>query len=174
LSDKGDKRGRLDPEEGMKPLSRTSLKPLIRPAFVGEAGEVGECVRVAFSPYIKRIGKPPAPMLADFPEIIHEGKVWVAIVGGKISGVLVQYETEEGFYVDTVAVLPALQGTGVGRALLVFAEGQALERGFHSIYLCTNVKMTENQVFYPKIGYVEYERKFDQGYERIFYRKQLP
>ncbi len=157
----------------MKPTSRGSLSPLIRPAAVSEAAAVAGCVRAAFSPYTKRIGKSPAPMLADFPEIIREGKVWVASAGEKIAGVLVQYETDEGFYVDTVAVLPALQGTGVGRALLVFAEGQALEKGFHSIYLCTNTKMTENQVFYPKIGYVEYERKFDQGYDRIFYRKQL-
>ena len=34
--------------------------------------------------------------------------------------------------------------------------------------------MTENQVLYPKIGYVEYTRKVDQCYDRIFYRKQLP
>ncbi len=173
MTGKVDKRERRDQEEGMKPASRANLNPMIRPAEASEAGAVAECVRTAFSPYTKRIGKPPAPMLADFPEIIRDGKVWVAIAGEKITGVLVQYETEEGFYVDTVAVLPALQGTGIGRALLVFAEGQALRRGLSSIYLCTNTKMTENQVFYPKIGYVEYERKFDQGYDRIFYRKQL-
>jgi hypothetical protein len=33
--------------------------------------------------------------------------------------------------------------------------------------------MTENQRFYPSIGYVEVDRRLDQGYERIFYRKQL-
>ena len=65
------------------------------------------------------------------------------------------------------------RGAGVGRALLLFAEREAIRRGYRSIYLCTNVKMTENQAFYPKIGYVEYERKLDQGYDRIFYRKQL-
>ena len=62
---------------------------------------------------------------------------------------------------------------GANRALLEFAEGEALRRGYHSIYLYTNVKMTANQVLYPKIGYVAYERKFDQGYDRIFYRKKL-
>ena len=88
-------------------------------------------------------------------------------------GVLVQYETEEGFYIDTVAVLPVLLGTGIGRALLLFAEEEARRRGFNSLYLCTNVNMTENQVLYPKIGYVEYERKPTEGYDRIYYRKQL-
>ncbi|MGA2490522.1 MAG: GNAT family N-acetyltransferase [Anaerolineales bacterium] len=112
-------------------------------------------------------------MLADFPKIIEAGQVWIAEMAGQVVGVLVQYETEEGFYIDTVAVLPALQGTGIGRALLGFAESEAKRRGFRSIYLCTNVKMTENQLFYPKIGYVEYARKLDQGYDRVFYRKQL-
>ena len=112
-------------------------------------------------------------MLADFPKLIAAGQVWVAEVNGQVAGVLVQYETQEGFYIDTVAALPALQGTGLGRALLVFAEGEAKQRGFRSLYLCTNVKMTENQLLYPKIGYVEYARKLDQGYDRVFYRKQL-
>ena len=149
-------------------------EPLVRPAILNNAAAIARCVNEAFTPYIARIGKPPAPMLADFPKIIASGQVWVAEIDTEVVGVLVQYETESGFYIDTVAVLPALQGAGVGRALLLFAESEATRRGFHSIYLCTNVKMTENQIFYPRIGYVEYERKLDHGYDRIFYRKQLP
>jgi hypothetical protein len=61
----------------------------------------------------------------------------------------------------------------IGGGLRGLFEDEALRRGYHSIYLCTNVKMTANQVLYPKIGYVEYERKLDQGYARIFYRKQV-
>jgi GNAT superfamily N-acetyltransferase len=154
--------------------STSKQEPLVRPAHPIDAAAVASCVSAAFSVYTARIGIPPAPMLADFPKIIAAGQVWVAEVDTKVVGVLVQYETESGFYIDTVAVLPALHGTGVGRALLLFAENEATRRGFQSIYLCTNVKMTENQVFYPKIGYVEYERKRDQGYDRIFYRKHLP
>ena len=148
-------------------------EPLIRPALLSDAEAVASCVRAAFTPYIERIGRPPAPMLADFPKLIAAGQVWVAERNGQVAGVLVQYETQDGFYIDTVAALPALQGTGVGRALLVFAESEARRRGFRSLYLCTNVKMTENQLLYPKIGYVEYDRRLDQGYDRVFYRKQL-
>jgi GNAT superfamily N-acetyltransferase len=154
-------------------MDKGSNPPRIRPATLYEASAVAEYVRVAFSPYIERIGKPPAPMLLDFPTVIAAGQAWVVDVDGDVVGALIQYETEEGFYIDTVAVLPAMQGRGIGRALLEFAEDEARRRGYRSLYLCTNVKMTENQVLYPKIGYVEYERKFDQGYERIFYRKQL-
>jgi GNAT superfamily N-acetyltransferase len=157
----------------MKIPPQPNPEPIVRAADGTDGETVTECVRAAFALYIERIGKPPAPMLADFPALIAAGKVWVAEMDHRVVGVLVQYATERGFYIDTVAVLPALQGAGIGRALLVFAEDEAKRRGFSSIYLCTNVKMTENQVFYPKIGYVEYERKLDEGYDRIFYRKQL-
>ena len=157
----------------MKAASTPESEPLVRPALPGDVEAVAGCVKAAFTRYIEGIGKPPAPMLADFPTIIAAGKVWVAKIAGQITGVLVQYETEAGFYIDTVAVLPEMQGTGVGRALLLFAEEEAIRRGYPSVYLCTNVKMTENQAFYPKIGYLEYERKMEQGYDRIFYRKSL-
>jgi GNAT superfamily N-acetyltransferase len=147
--------------------------PLIREAIYSDAEVVKTCVVAAFDIYTERIGKPPAPMLLDFPAEIEARHVWLAESRGQVVGVLVQYETTQGFYIDTVAVNPHLQGTGVGKELLQFAEQEALRRGYDSIYLCTNAKMTENQIFYPQIGYVEYERKFDGGYDRIFYRKQL-
>ena len=145
----------------------------VRAAYEGDAPAAAACVNAAFEPYVERIGKPPAPMLSDYAELAAEGKVWVAEVGEQVVGVLVQYETADGFYIDTVAASPHTHGTGVGRALLEFAEGEARGRGFESIYLCTNSKMTENQVLYPKIGYVEYDRRAQSGYERVFYRKRL-
>ncbi len=145
----------------------------IREASRSDAPAAQACVEAAFGLYIERIGRPPAPMLLDFPSEIEARHVWVAETDKKVVGVLVQYETQEGFYIDTVAVHPRQQGTGVGRALLEFAEQEALRRGYDSVYLCTNVKMTENQVFYPRIGYVRYDRKLDSGYDRIFYRKAL-
>ncbi|HEY9151422.1 MAG TPA: GNAT family N-acetyltransferase [Anaerolineales bacterium] len=149
------------------------MNPIIREALANDADATKACVITAFEIYIERIGKPPGPMLLDFLDEIEARHVWLAESSGQVVGVLVQYETQQGFYIDTVAVIPHLQGTGVGKLLLQFAEQEALRRGYNSIYLCTNVKMTENQVFYPRIGYMEYERKFDDGYDRIFYRKQL-
>jgi N-acetylglutamate synthase-like GNAT family acetyltransferase len=148
-------------------------EPIVRPATGKDVESVAQCVQAAFVQYIERMDRPPSPMLADFPAIIAAGQVWVAEANSQIVGVLVQYETEDGFYIDTVAVIPALKGTGVGRALLKFAELEAQRHGYQSIYLCTNVKMTENRAFYPRIGYVEYEQKKDQGYDRVFFRKQL-
>ncbi len=146
---------------------------MVRPAAANDVSAVRQCVVEAFSPYIARIGKPPAPMLLDFEAQVRHRHVWVAELDGAVVGVLVQYQTPEGFYIDTVAAAPRQQGRGVGRELLVFAEHEALRRGFGSLYLCTNSKMVENQALYAKVGYVEYERKHMAGYDRIFYRKTL-
>ena len=149
------------------------MQPLIREATTNDAVSAKLCVVSAFSKYIERIGKEPAPMLLDFSAQVEERHVWVAELDTAVVGVLVQYETEFGFYIDTVAVLPNFQGTGVGRSLLLFAEQEAMRRNFGSIYLCTNSKMTENQVLYPRAGYVEFDRQVVGGYDRVFYRKQL-
>jgi ribosomal protein S18 acetylase RimI-like enzyme len=150
-----------------------TLNPLVRSATTSDALAVLACVNEAFEPYIARIGKAPAPMQHDYPKLISEGRVWVAEMNAEIVGVLVQYETKDGFYLDTVASSGKCRGIGVGRTLLQFAEVEAVRRGFRSIYLCTNSKMVENQALYPKIGYVEYDRRSEAGYDRVFYRKAL-
>ena len=147
--------------------------PVIRAAALSDADATRACVLAAFEPYIERIGKPPAPMLLDFPALIAAGQVWVAQRGARIDGVLVQYETPAGFYIDTVASSPRARGTGVGRMLLQFAEAEARRRGYDSIYLATNSKMVENQALYSKVGYVQYDRQPVAGYDRLFYRKPL-
>ena len=145
----------------------------VRPAIEADLGAVQACVVAAFQHYTERIGKPPGPMQLDFLSEIRARHVWVAQVEQATVGVIVLYATEHGFYIDTVAALPARQGQGVGKLLLTFAEDEARRRGHSSIYLCTNSKMTENQVFYPRIGYVEYERKHEGGYDRVYYAKAL-
>jgi hypothetical protein len=42
-----------------------------------------------------------------------------------------------------------------------------------SIYLYTHEKMTENQILYSKIGYVEYARRVENGFPRVYMKKNL-
>ena len=149
------------------------MEPIIRAATRDDTTAIKACVVAAFEQYTVRIGKSLGPMLLDFAAEIKAGHLWLAQLRGNVIGVLVQYETESGFYIDTVAVDPKLQGIGAGKALIQFAESEAVRRGYKSIYLCTNEKMIENQAFYPRIGYIEYDRKYDGGYDRVFYVKNL-
>ena len=112
-------------------------------------------------------------MLHDYSEVIKSSQVHVAESGSRIIGVLESLVTDEGFLLDSIAVDPANQGTGIGRSLLEFAEAEASRQGFSSIYLMTNEKMVENQARYSRIGYVQYDRRSVKGYARVIMRKSL-
>jgi GNAT superfamily N-acetyltransferase len=81
--------------------------------------------------------------------------------------------TDEGFFLENVAVRPEIKGTGVGRHLLQLAEAEARQKGFESIYLSTHELMTENRALYTRIGYVQYDHRVVNGYPRVFFRKTL-
>ena len=142
----------------------------LRRALASDALRVTECVHAAYAHWVPRIGRQPGPMLQDYAAVIATEQVFVAEKGGpdtrdlmdSLVGVLVLSETEEGLLVDNVAVLPSMKGLGLGRALLVHAECVAVAKGYHSIYLYTNEKMTENIALYAKAGYLEYERRTER------------
>jgi predicted N-acetyltransferase YhbS len=81
--------------------------------------------------------------------------------------------TDEGFYLDNVAVRPSVKGSGIGRLLLTLAEDEAKRQGYKSIYLATHELMHENRALYSRIGYVENDHRVVNGYPRVFFRKQL-
>ena len=145
----------------------------IRSAEASDAVKIAACVDSAYRHYIERIGTPPGPMLENYTDVIRERQVTIADMDADVIGVLVLRVTEEGFLLDNVAVKPSHQGTGVGRALLEHAEAEAQRQGFRSIYLYTHERMTENQLLYAKIGYVEYDRRLEKGFSRVYMRKQL-
>jgi len=146
---------------------------VLRPATAGDSAGVTACVCAAYIHYIERIGKQPGPMLENYAEVIAERQVHVATDGEAIVGVLVLEPTAEGFYLDNVAVHPAVRGKGVGKRLLERAELEAQRQGYQSIYLATHEKMTENRDLYLRIGYVEFDHRVINGYPRVFFRMKL-
>ena len=113
-------------------------------------------------------------MAKDYADVIAREQVWVAMRCDETIATVVLDITEEGFLIDVIAVHPAHQGTGAGRALLELAEREARRQGHASIHLFTNEKMTENRALYARIGYVEYRRDVMPQRTRIFMRKPLP
>jgi ribosomal protein S18 acetylase RimI-like enzyme len=99
--------------------------------------------------------------------------VVVAERGGRIVGLVVLGVSDEGFFVDNVAVDPSQQGTGVGKALLEHAESAARKAGFDSVYLYTHERMVENLALYSRIGYVEYDRRQHGEARLVYLRKNL-
>jgi ribosomal protein S18 acetylase RimI-like enzyme len=112
-------------------------------------------------------------MRHDYRQVIREQDVTVAEEGGRIVGLLVVAETRRGFLLDNVAVDPAHQGQGIGRALLSRAEDEARRAGHRSIHLYTHATMTENRRLYERLGYAEVARRTEHGFRRVYMRKRL-
>ncbi len=146
---------------------------VLRPATEADVAAVTELVDAAYGHYVARIGRRPGPMMADYGQVISDSAVTVAVRQEAVVGLIVLAVTSEGFLVENVAVHPSQQGHGLGRALLAFAEAEAKRVGFDSLYLYTHEKMTENIALYQRLGYVEYDRRAEAGFARVFLRKQL-
>jgi ribosomal protein S18 acetylase RimI-like enzyme len=145
----------------------------LRPATESDVPSVAGLVKAAYGHYVERIGMLPRPMTDDYPEVIRDRQVTVAEQDGAIVGVVVLTVTDEGFLVDNVAVHPSRRGTGLGRALLQFAEAEVRRAGFDAIHLYTHEQMTENLALYSRTGYVEYDRRSQGAFSLVYMRKPL-
>lgn len=145
----------------------------IRLAQPGDLPAIERIVRDAYSKYIERIGKKPGPMLDDYARRVADGSVWVMAEGDSVVGLVVLLPADDYVLLDNIAVDPACQGQGIGRALMAFAEQEARRRGFREIRLYTHQMMHENVVLYPRLGYEETGRGEQDGYARVFFCKRL-
>ena len=147
----------------------------IRLARPGQSRAVRNCVRAAYARYVERIGREPAPMSADYDNLIARGTVYVLQPRDleEVYGVLVLRADAHVLWIDNIAVCPEHQHRGYGRQLLGFAEQQAREARLMELSLYTHELMVENIRLYTHVGYVEVDRRLDDGFPRVFMSKHL-
>ena len=147
---------------------------MIRKAMASDLQDIRICARLAYEKYVVRIGRAPAPMVADFETQIRDGHVWVSEAeDGAVQGFAVFYPRDDHIHLENIAVAPEHQGQGVGKRLIDLCEDTARALGLDAVELYTNEKMTENLSLYPALGYVEIGRRSEAGFDRVFYRKAL-
>lgn len=146
---------------------------VLRPAVPGDLDEVAACARAAYQKYVGRIGREPAPMVADFRSLIADGEVHVLMFGAALAGFIVLRPGPDQLFIENIVVHPGWQGHGFGRQLMAFAQSMAGERGLPALKLYTNVKMTENFPFYERLGFIETERRHEDGFDRVYMSKKL-
>lgn len=145
----------------------------IRKATLDDLANVRFCAQAAYSKYIVRIGKAPAPMGADFAAQIREGMVHVALLELQFVGYVVFYREGDHVHLEGIAVLPEHTGKGIGKQLFRHVERMARLDGLQAVELYTNEAMVENLAMYERMGYREIQRKHDAGFNRVFFRKAL-
>jgi ribosomal protein S18 acetylase RimI-like enzyme len=156
---------------GVRPTRSGDIE-LARPS---DQDAVAACVYAAYRHYTTRLGREPAPMLADYATLIARGRVYLVRerAHGVVCGVLVIEPQDDALFIENVAVHPGHQRQGLGRRLLLFAEQQAANQGLNQLRLYTNELMTENIAYYRRLGYEEVDRRTDHGFRRVFMRKVL-
>lgn len=145
----------------------------IRQAIATDQPAVVDCVQAAYRVYVDRIGRPPAPMLANYEALIAQGVVYVLTIRKRICGVLVMMPRGAEMFVENIAVDPRYQGQGLGRTLMAYVERRTRQEQLPVIRLYTNELMTENLMFYPMLGFEEEGRSTQDGYRRVFLCKRL-
>jgi GNAT superfamily N-acetyltransferase len=145
--------------------------PAPRLARAGDLPQIEALVEAAYAKYVPRIGMRPLPMDDDYEARVERSEAWVI---GDVDALIVLVPDEEWLLVDNVAVRPDLQGRGLGRRLLAFAEDEASRRGYRELRLYTNEKMTENRALYARLGYEELGGETITGRHAVWMRKRLP
>lgn len=147
----------------------------IRRAIPAEAPVLLALVAEAYGHYVARIGRAPGPMLDDYSARIAAGQAHIAEEdAGRLLGLVVLEPCADGaLLLDNVAVRPAAQGKGVGRALMLFAEDEARRHGATILRLYTHENMVENIALYTRVGFVETGRVTEKGFARVYMEKRL-
>lgn len=74
---------------------------------------------------------------------------------------------------ENIAVMPSAAGKGIGKSLIAFCENETRRLGLLTVETYTNEKMTENLSIYPRLGYVEIDRRTENGFNRVYFQKKL-
>jgi ribosomal protein S18 acetylase RimI-like enzyme len=142
----------------------------VRLAAAADTALVEAVVRAAYTPWVAVVGGRPAPLDADYAELIAAGSVHVT---DDVDGVLVLAVEEDALVVENVAVRPDRQGRGIGRQLLAFAESKAAELGLPAVRLYAHERMTSNVELYERLGYTRTGLQAVEFGHLVHLRKQL-
>ena len=145
----------------------------LRPAVMQDLNFLQKCAHDAYVKYVLKIGKEPAPMVADFAAHIDVRQAYVICVDKDEVGYSIHWKRSTALYIDNIALLPKQQGNGLGRQVFSMLEGIAAENGCVCMELYTNALMEGPPAFYPSIGFEIVDRRIEDGFDRVYFRKRI-
>jgi ribosomal protein S18 acetylase RimI-like enzyme len=105
--------------------------------------------------------------LASLARKARDEIAFAAIEGGRLAGCIF-CKPESGFlYIGKLAVAPTSQGKGIGRRLLVVAEGIAREKELPALRLETRIELTANHATFARWGFARTAENSHPGFTRI-------
>lgn len=101
-----------------------------------------------------------------FQEDIDRGQLWIGVLNSRIVSVIAITTEQSPEYVDVgwditedaivthrLVVDPGLQGSGLAKAMMNYAEQLAKQRNIHILRVDTNSENKATQALFPKLGY---------------------
>ena len=140
-------------------------------ATLSDAPNLVRLADEAYRHYIARIGRPPAPMLADFTRHITDDTVFIAtndVICGYV--VLAMAQFAGGLI---ISVAPSSQGQGIGAALIRHSESFMAKKGAAYYQLYINELMHENIDLYHNSGFREIACREEHGFKRAYFEKTI-
>jgi len=147
----------------------------VRAAGDGDAGEILTLQRAAYLVEAQAYGDPFIPplveTLAEVREQIRTVTVLVATTGHRlVAAVRLEVSGSTG-RIGRLAVVPDLQGQGLGARMLLAAE-QAAPAEVTRFELFTGAASTRNLALYTHRGYVEFDRqRLNESVELVHLRR---
>ena len=149
--------------------ARVSLKP----ASAHDLEFVRTCAREAYQPYVADIGREPAPMVADFAEHLRQNELELITFEDAPVGYVVSWLSDGVLFVDNIAITAHMRGHGLARTVFDQLSERGRASSANAIELYTNEKMTANLALYPKLDFEEFDRRSEDGFARVYFRKIL-
>ena len=129
--------------------------------------------RAAYARNEALLGMTPAPLLADYADILAAMETWVIETAEGLSGALILDLRDEDLLIWSVATDPSAQGSGIGRRLLAYAEQRARDAGRDTLRLYTAEVYASNVAWYLRAGYEIESREQFRGRTRVHMKKTL-
>ena len=125
----------------------------LRRAAPVDAAAVRDLTRAAYAKWVPVLGREAKPMTADYDVAVRDHVVDMLHLDGDLAALIEMCPEADHLLVVNVAVAPAYQGRGYGRALLAHAEEFASSLTLEEVRLYTNGRLAENLKLYRQVGY---------------------
>jgi len=151
-----------------------AIRAGLRHAAPADAAAVRDLTRAAYAKWVPVIGREPRPMTTDYDVAVRDHMVDLLHLDNELVALIEMRPEVDHLLIVNVAVSPAYQGHGYGRALLAHAEELARSLGLGEVRLYTNGSFTDNVKLYKRVGYrVDREEVHPQLGVAVYMSKRL-
>jgi ribosomal protein S18 acetylase RimI-like enzyme len=145
----------------------------LRQALPSDAAAIRALTRAAYAKWVPVIGREPKPMGADYEAAVRAHRFDLLYRNGALAALVETIAEPDHLLIENLAVLPAHQGSGLGRRLMMHVEELATALGFPEVRLYTNKLFAENVAFYERLGYSVYREEEFRGGTAVHMSKAI-